>query len=182
MIPDVAVRCAEEVVLPCKALQDSSISHQTASWYKVRKKSKLLERSALLSCLILACLVWNGLFSAEESSHYCSREKAALQTFELTKGSRLFGDRIFEHDSLNCSWPAFLSNYCWLLWIKIQMMPHVQPAKCYSKEESSGIFFKAKKWYLSLGTSMVLLLFNPLKTGDDFFLWNRRTEKVLAML
>ncbi|XP_062354788.1 CD83 antigen [Cinclus cinclus] len=35
MIPDVAVRCAEEVVLPCKALQDSSISYQTASWYKM---------------------------------------------------------------------------------------------------------------------------------------------------
>ncbi|NXQ20334.1 CD83 protein, partial [Peucedramus taeniatus] len=35
MITDVAVRCAEEVVLPCKALQDSSISYQTASWYKM---------------------------------------------------------------------------------------------------------------------------------------------------
>ncbi|NXC79448.1 CD83 protein, partial [Cercotrichas coryphoeus] len=35
VIPDVAVRCAEEAVLPCKALQDSSISYQTASWYKM---------------------------------------------------------------------------------------------------------------------------------------------------
>ncbi|XP_032914856.1 CD83 antigen [Catharus ustulatus] len=40
MIPDVAVRCAEEAVLPCKALQDSSISHQTASWYKMAGDSE----------------------------------------------------------------------------------------------------------------------------------------------
>uniref|UniRef100_A0A674HHY4 CD83 molecule n=1 Tax=Taeniopygia guttata TaxID=59729 RepID=A0A674HHY4_TAEGU len=40
MIPDVAVRCAEEVVLPCKALQDSSISYQTASWYKMAGDSE----------------------------------------------------------------------------------------------------------------------------------------------
>lgn len=57
MIPDVVVKCAEEVVLPCKALQDPSISYQTASWYKVRKNSKLLEWSALLSSLMLVCLV-----------------------------------------------------------------------------------------------------------------------------
>lgn len=43
MIPGIAVRCAEEAVLPCKVLQDSSISYQTASWYKVRKKPKLLQ-------------------------------------------------------------------------------------------------------------------------------------------
>lgn len=147
MIPGVAVRCAEEAVLPCKVLQDSSISYQTASWYKVRKKPKLLELSALLSYLILACLVRNGLFSAEASSCQCSRQKAAVQTFELTTGNRVFrvtGDRLFEHGSLNCSWPAFLSNYCWLLWITIQVMPHVQSAKYYSKEESSRIFFRAK--------------------------------------
>ncbi|NWX34192.1 CD83 protein, partial [Notiomystis cincta] len=35
MIPDVAVRCAEEAVLPCKVFQDSSISYQMASWYKM---------------------------------------------------------------------------------------------------------------------------------------------------
>ncbi|NXB79220.1 CD83 protein, partial [Donacobius atricapilla] len=40
MIPDVAVRCAEEAVLPCKALQDPSISYQTASWYKMAEDSK----------------------------------------------------------------------------------------------------------------------------------------------
>ncbi|KAM7072051.1 CD83 antigen [Acridotheres tristis] len=40
MIPDVAVRCAEEAVLPCKALQDSSISYQTASWYKMAGDSE----------------------------------------------------------------------------------------------------------------------------------------------
>ncbi|NXX55749.1 CD83 protein, partial [Scopus umbretta] len=34
-VPDVAVRCAEEVLLPCKVLRDSSITHQTASWYKM---------------------------------------------------------------------------------------------------------------------------------------------------
>ncbi|NWT53319.1 CD83 protein, partial [Erythrocercus mccallii] len=40
MIPDVAVRCAEEAVLPCKALQDPSISYQTASWYKMAGDSE----------------------------------------------------------------------------------------------------------------------------------------------
>ncbi|NWR50422.1 CD83 protein, partial [Regulus satrapa] len=40
MIPDVAVRCAEEAVLPCKALQDSSISYQTAAWYKMAGDSE----------------------------------------------------------------------------------------------------------------------------------------------
>ncbi|NXY20654.1 CD83 protein, partial [Atrichornis clamosus] len=34
-VPGIAVRCAEEAVLPCKVLQDSSISYQTASWYKM---------------------------------------------------------------------------------------------------------------------------------------------------
>ncbi|NWX02326.1 CD83 protein, partial [Caloenas nicobarica] len=34
-VPDVAVRCAEEVLLPCKVLWDSSITYQTASWYKM---------------------------------------------------------------------------------------------------------------------------------------------------
>ncbi|NXD23479.1 CD83 protein, partial [Spelaeornis formosus] len=40
MIPDVAVRCAEEAVLPCKALQDSSVSYLTASWYKMAGNSE----------------------------------------------------------------------------------------------------------------------------------------------
>ncbi|NXY60036.1 CD83 protein, partial [Callaeas wilsoni] len=40
MIPDVAVRCAEEAVLPCKVFQDSSISYQTASWYKMAGDSE----------------------------------------------------------------------------------------------------------------------------------------------
>ncbi|KAM6142947.1 CD83 antigen [Phoenicopterus ruber ruber] len=34
-VPDVAVRCAEEVLLPCKVLRDSSITYQTATWYKM---------------------------------------------------------------------------------------------------------------------------------------------------
>ncbi|NXW62876.1 CD83 protein, partial [Eurystomus gularis] len=34
-VPDVAVRCAEEVLLPCKVLRDSSVTYQTASWYKM---------------------------------------------------------------------------------------------------------------------------------------------------
>ncbi|NXR00834.1 CD83 protein, partial [Sagittarius serpentarius] len=34
-VPDVAVRCAEEALLPCKVLRDSSIAYQTASWYKM---------------------------------------------------------------------------------------------------------------------------------------------------
>ncbi|XP_010208325.2 CD83 antigen [Colius striatus] len=34
-VPDIAVRCAEEVLLPCQVLQDSSVTHQTASWYKM---------------------------------------------------------------------------------------------------------------------------------------------------
>ncbi|NXS67068.1 CD83 protein, partial [Pandion haliaetus] len=39
-VPDVAVRCAEEALLPCKVLQDSSITHQTASWYKMAGKGE----------------------------------------------------------------------------------------------------------------------------------------------
>ncbi|KAK2530454.1 CD83 antigen [Columba livia] len=34
-VPDVAVRCAEEVLLPCKVLWDSSVTYQRASWYKM---------------------------------------------------------------------------------------------------------------------------------------------------
>ncbi|NXJ09882.1 CD83 protein, partial [Odontophorus gujanensis] len=34
-VPDVAVTCSEEALLPCKALQDSSITYQTVSWYKM---------------------------------------------------------------------------------------------------------------------------------------------------
>ncbi|NWS53015.1 CD83 protein, partial [Chunga burmeisteri] len=34
-VPDIAVRCAEEVLLPCEVIQDSSITYQTASWYKM---------------------------------------------------------------------------------------------------------------------------------------------------
>nr|XP_025968772.1 CD83 antigen isoform X2 [Dromaius novaehollandiae] len=33
--PDVAVRCAEEVLLPCKVRQDSTVTYQTVSWYKM---------------------------------------------------------------------------------------------------------------------------------------------------
>ncbi|NWH21667.1 CD83 protein, partial [Grus americana] len=39
-VPDVAVRCAEEVLLPCKVLRDSSITYQTATWYKISGDSK----------------------------------------------------------------------------------------------------------------------------------------------
>ncbi|XP_064297806.1 CD83 antigen [Phalacrocorax carbo] len=39
-VPDVAVRCAEEVLLPCKVLRDSSITYQTASWYKMAADGK----------------------------------------------------------------------------------------------------------------------------------------------
>ncbi|NXT52582.1 CD83 protein, partial [Pluvianellus socialis] len=34
-VPEIAVRCAEEALLPCKVLRDSSITYQTASWYKM---------------------------------------------------------------------------------------------------------------------------------------------------
>ncbi|XP_009956290.1 PREDICTED: CD83 antigen [Leptosomus discolor] len=34
-VPEVAVRCAEEVLLPCKVPQDSPVTYQTASWYKM---------------------------------------------------------------------------------------------------------------------------------------------------
>ncbi|NWW85285.1 CD83 protein, partial [Rhynochetos jubatus] len=34
-VPDVTVRCAEEVLLPCNVLRDSSVTYQTASWYKM---------------------------------------------------------------------------------------------------------------------------------------------------
>ncbi|KAM6410580.1 CD83 antigen isoform 2-T2 [Pluvialis apricaria] len=35
VVPDIAVRCTEEVLLPCEVLQDSSVTYQTASWYKM---------------------------------------------------------------------------------------------------------------------------------------------------
>ncbi|XP_051655242.1 CD83 antigen [Manacus candei] len=38
--PEVAVRCAEEALLPCKVLQDTSIAYQTASWYKMAGDGK----------------------------------------------------------------------------------------------------------------------------------------------
>ncbi|NWY01165.1 CD83 protein, partial [Nothoprocta ornata] len=34
-VPDVAVRCAEEVLLPCNAHWDSTATYQTVSWYKM---------------------------------------------------------------------------------------------------------------------------------------------------
>nr|XP_009687051.1 PREDICTED: CD83 antigen isoform X1 [Struthio camelus australis] len=34
-VPDIAVRCAEEVLLPCKVHQDSAVTYQTVSWYKM---------------------------------------------------------------------------------------------------------------------------------------------------
>ncbi|XP_062424028.1 CD83 antigen [Rhea pennata] len=34
-VPDVAVRCAEEALLPCKVHQDSTVTYQTVSWYKM---------------------------------------------------------------------------------------------------------------------------------------------------
>ncbi|NXP22437.1 CD83 protein, partial [Scytalopus superciliaris] len=39
-VPGVAVRCAEEVLLPCKALQGSSITYQKPSWYKMAGDGK----------------------------------------------------------------------------------------------------------------------------------------------
>ncbi|NXV47481.1 CD83 protein, partial [Uria aalge] len=40
VVPDVAVRCAEEALLPCKVLRDSSVTYQTASWYKMAGDGK----------------------------------------------------------------------------------------------------------------------------------------------
>uniref|UniRef100_A0A8B9QL20 Ig-like domain-containing protein n=1 Tax=Apteryx owenii TaxID=8824 RepID=A0A8B9QL20_APTOW len=34
-VPDVAVRCAEEALLPCKVHLDSTVTYQTVSWYKM---------------------------------------------------------------------------------------------------------------------------------------------------
>ncbi|KAM4684562.1 CD83 antigen [Amazona ochrocephala] len=34
-VPDIAVRCAEEALLPCEVLRDTSITYQTVSWYKM---------------------------------------------------------------------------------------------------------------------------------------------------
>lgn len=144
-VPDVAVRCAEEALLPCKVLWDSSITYQTASWYKVRKKPKLLEQSALLSYLILACLVQNGLFYEEASTSQCSRDKAAMKAFELFTENRHFPCQCRQTIwawSLNCSCPAFLSKYCWLPGIRIQMMPHVHIP--LQREVFPGCFFTAK--------------------------------------
>ncbi|NXR08606.1 CD83 protein, partial [Semnornis frantzii] len=40
VVLDMAVRCTEEVLLPCKVLRDSSIAYQTASWYKMDGNGK----------------------------------------------------------------------------------------------------------------------------------------------
>ncbi|XP_013795520.1 CD83 antigen [Apteryx mantelli] len=34
-VPDVAVRCAAEALLPCKVHLDSTVTYQTVSWYKM---------------------------------------------------------------------------------------------------------------------------------------------------
>ncbi|XP_010023240.1 PREDICTED: CD83 antigen [Nestor notabilis] len=39
-VPDIAVRCAEEALLPCKVLRDTSITYQTVSWYKMAGEGK----------------------------------------------------------------------------------------------------------------------------------------------
>ncbi|NXX46846.1 CD83 protein, partial [Tricholaema leucomelas] len=40
VVPDMAVRCAEEALLPCQVLHDSSTAYQTASWYKMDGNGK----------------------------------------------------------------------------------------------------------------------------------------------
>ncbi|OXB67911.1 hypothetical protein ASZ78_016374 [Callipepla squamata] len=41
-VPDVAVTCSEEALLPCKVLQDSSITYQAVSWSKPQASFKTL--------------------------------------------------------------------------------------------------------------------------------------------
>lgn len=41
-VSDIAVRCAEEALLPCEVLRDTSITYERVSWYKVRKKHKYI--------------------------------------------------------------------------------------------------------------------------------------------
>lgn len=178
-----AVRCTEEVLLPCKVLRDSSITYQTASWYKVRKKPKLLKQSALLSYPILACLVKNGLFYGEASSCQCSRDKAAMKAFELITENRHFPCHCRQTIwvwSLNCSWPAFLSSYCWFPRIRIQVMPHAQPAKYYSKEESFQDFSSEQKMVFKPcnNNGVVPWLISP-QTGADFFFEIEELNKYL---
>lgn len=36
-VPDVVVTCSEEALLPCKILQDSSVTNQAVSWYKMSR-------------------------------------------------------------------------------------------------------------------------------------------------
>lgn len=173
VVPDVAVRCAEEVLLPCKALHDSSTAYQTASWYKVRTKSNLLEQSALLSCLILACLIQSGLFYEEVSSCQCSRYKAAMEASELTTENRSIphhcGQTICVQYS-NCSWFAFMSNFCWLPGIKVQVTSHIQPDKHYSKEKSFQSFSSEPKMVFKHCNvnAIVPWLISP-QTGAIFF-------------
>ncbi|XP_009904946.2 CD83 antigen [Dryobates pubescens] len=40
VVPDMAVRCAEEALLPCTVLHDSSVTYQTVSWYKMDGKGE----------------------------------------------------------------------------------------------------------------------------------------------
>lgn len=52
-VPDIAVRCAEEALLPCKVLRDTSITYQTVSWYKVSKKHKYISIRAVWFAFLL---------------------------------------------------------------------------------------------------------------------------------
>lgn len=184
-VPDVAVRCAEEVLLPCKVLWDSSITYQTASWYKVRKKPTLPEQSPLLSCLVLACLVQNRLFYEEASFCQCSWDRAAMKAFELIMENRNFPCHCRQTVrvwSLNCSWPAFRSNYCWLPGIRMQVIPHIQPDKYCYKEECFQDFSSYQKMVFKLCniSDIPWLIFHPNRSW--IFLWNRSNTQVLAIL
>ncbi|NXD66567.1 CD83 protein, partial [Eolophus roseicapillus] len=39
-VQDIAVSCAEEALLPCEVLRDTSITYQTVSWYKMAGEGK----------------------------------------------------------------------------------------------------------------------------------------------
>lgn len=89
-VPDVAVRCAEEALLPCKVLQDSLVTYQTVSWYKVRKILSYLSGLLCFPTWYWRLLYKNGLFYEVASSCQGSRDKAAMRAFELITGNRSF--------------------------------------------------------------------------------------------
>lgn len=147
-VPDIAVRCAEEVLLPCKVLRDSFVTYQSASWYKVRQKPKLLEQPALPSYLILGCLAKMGYFMKRHPSVSAAeiRQQWKLLSWSQRAGVfRVIVDRLFERDPWLAPGLIFYLNITGFQrsefrWFPTDNLPNNTP-----KRSLSRIFLQSKK-------------------------------------